>query len=453
MGMTSLERRVAAALAAIFGLRMLGLFMILPVIALYAADYSGYTATLAGLAVGAYGLAQAFLQIPMGLLSDRIGRKPVIAFGLALFAIGSVFAANADTMWELIAGRTIQGAGAIAAAVMALAADLTREEQRTKVMAIIGGSIGLAFAVALVIGPIFANWWGLSGLFWLTAGLAAGGGVVLATVVPEPSRHKMHRDTQPILADVGRVLADGQLLRLDFGILVLHAVLMASFVVVPLQLEANGIQRSSHWLVYLGVLLAAVAGMIPLIVWAERRRQVKTAFVGAVALLALALSAMAFFGESAAGMIAALAFMFLGFNYLEATLPSLISKTCPPSYKGTAMGVYSTSQFLGAFLGGLMGGWLFGTFGAGAVFLACSVLVLIWLVAAAGMHKPSHLASRLLALGEIRAEDAARLADRLRQVQGVAEAVVIAEERVAYLKVDRKSLDEEALRAFSAAKA
>ncbi len=453
MGMTSLERRVAVALAAIFGLRMLGLFMILPVIALYAADYAGYTATLAGIAVGAYGLAQAFLQIPMGLLSDRIGRKPVIALGLLVFAIGSVVAANADSMWELIAGRAIQGAGAIASAVMALAADLTRDEQRTKVMAIIGGSIGLAFAAALVIGPVFGNLWGLSGLFWLTAGLAAAGALVLATQVPEPRRHMMHRDTQPVLSDVGQVLADGQLLRLDFGIFILHAVLMASFVVVPLQLQANGIEQASHWLVYLGVLLIAVAGMIPLIIWAERQHQVKTAFVGAVALLAAALFAMLFFGHSAAGMISALAFMFLGFNYLEATLPSLISKTCPVSYKGTAMGVYSTSQFLGAFLGGLMGGWLFEFFGSQAVFLGSAVLVLAWLAAASTMRKPSHLASRMLAVGEVAAEDAARLADSLRRVPGVAEAVVIVEEQVAYLKVDRKQLDEEALRAFSPAKA
>ncbi len=271
------ERRAAVSLAGIFSLRMLGMFMILPVFALYTDKIAGATPTLIGLAIGAYGITQALLQIPFGLLSDRLGRKPVIAAGLVLFALGSVIAATSTSIYGIILGRVIQGAGAIPSVVMALAADLTREEQRTKAMAIIGISIGMSFSVALVAGPVLDHWVGISGIFWLTAVLACVGIAVLYLIVPQPAVSSVHRDAQPVPAQFLSVLRDRELLRLDFGILILHMILTASFTVLPLVLRDElGLASAHHWYIYLPALLLSIAAMVPFIIIAERHRRMKT---------------------------------------------------------------------------------------------------------------------------------------------------------------------------------
>lgn len=450
--MTPGERRSAFALAGIFSLRMLGLFMILPVFALYADRLQGATPALMGLAIGIYGMTQALLQIPFGLLSDRLGRKPVIAFGLLLFALGSVVAALSDHIYGVLLGRALQGSGAIAAAVMALAADLTREEQRTKAMAIIGISIGMSFSLALVAGPIVDHWLGLSGIFWLIAVLAVGGIVLLYLVVPSPEISRTHRDAQPIPAQFVAVLRDTQLLRLNYGIFTLHMVLTASFTVLPLVLRDElGMASGVHWHIYLPVLIASVIAMVPFIVIAERRRRMKQVFVGAILLTAMAVSGLAFWHVTLLHVVVLLFLFYVGFNLLEASLPSLISKMAPPDSKGTAMGFYSSSQFFGAFIGGAVGGVVQGHAGVSGVFLFCAGALLIWLAVAASMRSPRYLVTHLVQVGQMDQHAARLLAQRFTQVRGVAEAVVIGEEGVAYLKVDKHALDEQSLAGITAA--
>lgn len=454
-GMTPTERRATFSLAGIYALRMLGLFLILPVFSLYATDHLiGATPMLIGLAIGAYGLSQAVLQIPFGMLSDRFGRKPIIIIGLLLFALGSVVAALSDTIWGVIIGRLLQGSGAIAAAVMALAADLTREEQRTKAMAVIGTTIGLSFAVALVAGPLLNSWIGVPGIFWLTALLAIGGIVVLKLGVPQHVDSRFHRDAEAMPSKFAEVFGDAQLMRLNFGILALHAMLMASFVALPLALRGPaGLPSEHHWWVYLPVMLVAIAVMVPFVIVAEKRRRMKQVFVGAIVLLGLSQLGLIAGHESVAGITVALLLFFTAFNILEATLPSLISKVAPADSKGTAMGIYSTSQFIGAFVGGGAGGWLLGAYGLAAVFGFCALMAAAWVLVAVGMPSPRYLKNQMIVVGTISAEQACELASRFKRVAGVVEAVVVAEEGVAYLKVDSALLDEAALREFSAAKA
>ena len=448
-GMSRNEVRSAVSMAGIYALRMLGLFMILPVFALYAGDLEGATPALAGLAIGIYGMTQALLQIPFGLVSDHIGRKPVIVFGLLVFAAGSVVAATADTMFMVIVGRALQGAGAIAAAVMALTADLIREEHRVKAMAIIGMSIGVAFALAMVLGPVLNTWVGVPGIFWLTAVLAIGGIAVVVLIVPNPAVSRVRRDAETVPAQITSVLRDAQLLRLDLGIFSLHLILTASFVVLPLALrDVAGLPADQHWLLYLPVLVLSLPMAIPFILAAEKHRRMKQVFVGAIAVIALVQAALALFHTSVLG-IALLLFMFYAaFNLLEAILPSLIAKMAPPDRKGTAMGVYSSSQFFGAFVGGAMGGILHGSYGMGSVFLFCSLVALAWVLFASTMQRPHYLGTRLLRIGPQDPANAQELAQRISAVRGVAEAVVIPEDAVAYLKIDQDSLDEDALRAF-----
>lgn len=376
--MTALERRSVSSLALLYSFRMLGLFMVLPLLSLYAGDMPGATPSLIGLALGAYGLTQAALQLPLGWLSDQVGRKPVIIGGLLVFALGSVLAATADSLWGIVIGRAVQGAGAIAATVMALVADLTSTEQRTKAMAIVGMSIGLSFAVALVLGPVIAAVGGLASVFWVTALLAGGGIAIVALLVPTPDAGAvMHSDVGARPKLFGRALRDPALLRLNFGVFSLHFILMACFLVVPGALEQlAGVDRAHHWQVYLPVLVLSVVGMLPLMRIAERGGRPREMFLCGIALLALAIPMLGL-ASSAIVLYLALWLFFVGFNYLEATLPSQVSKSVFAGGKGTALGIYSTCQFLGTFAGGA-GGWLVQHFGQLSLVGLCLGLALAW---------------------------------------------------------------------------
>lgn len=443
--MSSEERRAAASLASVFAFRMLGLFMVLPVLATYGQDLAGATPLLIGMAIGAYGLTQAFLQIPFGMLSDRIGRKPVIIGGLILFALGGLVAGQADSMLGVLAGRILQGAGAIAAAIMALVADLTRDQHRTKAMAMIGMSIGLSFAVAMVVGPLIAGAAGLAGVFYSTSLLALVGIALVALVVPSPQQAQHHRDAGVARGAFLPALRNADLLRLDYGIAVLHALLMACFVALPLALQEHaGLPREQHWWVYLAGLLLSFIGMVPLIIYAERRRRMKRVVLGAILLLALTQLLMWLSMNSLAALVVAVVLFFTAFNVLEATLPSMLSKIAPAGSKGTAMGIYSTSQFAGAALGGVLGGAVYGSFGLGGVFVCCALLAISWLAIGATMDEPPYVTSYRLAVDPTLVRDEALLR-RVLDVPGVAEAIIVAEEAAAYIKVDTQVLGREQL--------
>jgi MFS family permease len=383
--MTAEERRTGASLASIFALRMLGLFLILPVFSVYAKTLpGGDNLTMVGLALGAYGMTQAVFQIPYGIASDLWGRKKVIVFGLLLFAIGSFVAAAAQDLHWIIVGRVLQGAGAISAAVTALAADLTREEHRTKVMAMIGSSIGLVFALSLVAAPVLYGWVGMSGLFVLTGVLALGAIVLLLKAVP-PAPPPHGHEKLPLR----RVLLDANLLRLNFGIFTLHLLQMAMFVVLPHALvNHGGLEATAHWQVYLPAVLLSFAVMVPAIIVAEKRDKMRPIFLAAIFLLVVVQSGLFLSGETLWTLALWLMLFFVAFNVLEATLPSLVSRTAPPTEKGAALGVYNTTQSIGAALGGTLGGFIAQHFGDNAVFAVCAGLGLLWLGVAASMNFP-----------------------------------------------------------------
>ena len=379
------ERRTGMSLAAIFGLRMLGLFLVLPVFAVFAQGFpGGDDLTLVGLALGAYGLTQACLQIAWGSASDRWGRKPVIIAGLILFAIGSAVAALAPDIHWIIVGRVLQGAGAISAAVTALAADLTREQHRTKVMAMIGSSIGLVFAGSLVAAPILYATIGMSGIFWLTGALALAAIVVLLKLVPAAPPPV----AGPPVA-LATVLLEPQLARLNFGVFALHLTQTAMWVLVPSALiQHGGLPVAEHWKVYLPAVLLSFVVMVPAVIAAEKKGRMKPVFLGAIALLLLVQAGFYFAGQSLWALALWLTLFFVAFNILEATQPSLISRIAPPQAKGKALGLYNTLQAVGLFVGGAAGGLLAQHLGSGAVFAACALLALAWLALARSLQVP-----------------------------------------------------------------
>jgi MFS family permease len=375
------EFRATASLALVFSVRLLGLFMVYPVFAAYAGGLSDANPYLIGEALGIYGLTQGLLQIPFGLLSDKFGRKPMIVIGLLLFAAGSVVAAYSTSISGIIFGRALQGAGAVGSVILAMLADLTSEESRTKSMAMVGITIGGSFLIALVIGPIIASFVGVTGLFWLMAVLGLAGIAIVVFLVPTPRLLEVHRDAETVPSAFGAVLRNRALLRLDIGIFVLHAMLTAMFLVVPDLLRTTlNLAPDSDWMIYLPVLLVSVI-IMGAALGLERRQRGQSVFIGAIVALAASNALIIAGGGNAIMLIAALVIFFSAFNVLEATLPSLVSKTAPAAHKGTALGVYSSLQFLGIFAGGAVGGWLNQNSGSGGVFTFTIALALLWLIA------------------------------------------------------------------------
>lgn len=435
------------SLALVYALRMLGLFMILPVFSLHAHEYTGATPVLIGLAIGIYGLTQGLFQLPFGFLSDRVGRKTVIIFGLLIFGAGSMLAAEAESITQVIAGRALQGLGAIAAAVMALAADLTREEVRLRIMAAIGMSIGASFMLSMIIGPIIAAGFGLRMLFWITAGLALLGILVVAFVTPNPPRQSFHRDAQVSLRDVGRVAGDIELLKLGFGVFVLHLVLAATFVVFPLLLQQNlQVDEALHWRTYLPVFVLSIFLLVPMIIVAEKYRKSRLVFGLAVVMLALAEFGLAW-SETYLAVFLMLVLFFGAFNFLEAMMPASVSRIAPADMKGTAMGLFSSAQFIGAFAGGLLGGFLLGAADYATTFLSLSGILAIWFLVALTMKAPRYLASKIVSLKDLNSQELERFVERARNIEGVHEISVYETDRVAYLKVE-KGFDDSELRAL-----
>ncbi len=435
------ELRAGISLAGVFGLRMLGLFLILPVFAVHAPQLAGGDdLTLVGIALGAYGLSQAILQIPFGAASDRWGRKPVIYVGLVVFAAGSFLAAAATDIWTTIAGRTLQGAGAISSVVVALAADLTREQHRTKVMAMIGATIGFSFALSLVAAPALYRVIGMGGLFALTGVLSLAAIPVVRSMVPDvPLQRPASRPTP-----VRSLFLDAELARLNLGIFVLHLVQMAMFVVVPPLLVGAGLPVDGHWMLYLPVVLASFVFMVPPILYADRRNRPKPVMLGAVAALVAVQAALAAGSAGIAGYAFILVAFFAAFNVLEALLPSLVSRVAPAHARGTAIGVYNTTQTLGLFFGGLLGGWVAKSFGTTEVFALCALLCMVWLIAVAGMRPLASPVNELssLTLTIASGVNLEGLSEALSRVHGVREAEVVSGERIARLKVVPGQWDE-----------
>jgi MFS family permease len=442
--MNAIEKKAVFSLAGIFGLRIFGLFLILPVFALFADELSGATPTLIGVTLGAYGLTQAILQIPFGILSDRWGRKKAILLGLLIFAIGSVVAAYAETIYGVMVGRMIQGAGAISAAVIALLADLTREEQRTKAMALVGVSIGFIFMLSMMLGPLLDNFIGVRGIFGLTAVFALLAMAVLMKVTPNPVQSTLHRDAEPVVSQLKEVMQDSQLRRLDFGIFSLHMVLTAIFVVVPFQLiELGGLEKMIHWKVYVPVMLAAIITMVPFLILSQQTSKIRGVFIAAITLVAIALVILSWSASSQWWpFVVGLVVFFAGFNALEAMLPSLVSRVAPAGSKGTATGVYNSAQFLGVFVGGSVAGFLSGFYGPGMVFLFCLSVIIVWLGWTIAVPAFTLYSSKVINVGSRTDEELSALKIQLLNLAGVQDVSLLSGESTAYLKIDDKQFQQ-----------
>jgi MFS family permease len=448
---TKTERAATRALASIFGLRMIGLFMILPIFSLYANHFNHVTPLLIGMALGAYGVTSGFLQAPLGALSDKIGRKPVIIIGLVIFALGSILCAHSHSIYGIIAGRALQGAGAIGSTLLACAADLTREEVRTKAMAIMGITIGVSFVIAMILGPILAVHFGISGIFDLTALCAILAIIIVYLKVPNPKKTVFHRDQQIDKRTLKSTLKNTQLLRLDLGIFCLHAILTATFIVLPLALtDQLHLSKMDQAWVYAPVLILSFLLMVPFVIMAETKHKMKQVFLSAIALFGLSQLGFIFLGSHISAVVISLIIFFTAFVLLEATLPSLVSKLAPISSKGTALGVYSSCQFFGAFAGGSVGGFLYGEHHISGVYVFCLVLALIWFIFAITMEKPAQVATRMIHLSNIKNEKQAHeLEQKLLKINGIKQAKVIVSDKIAYLKVESKVLNEDDLLKFA----
>ncbi|MAF75918.1 MAG: MFS transporter [Idiomarinaceae bacterium] len=432
--MNALEVRAALALAVVYVLRMLGLFMVMPVLAVAAMDYPDYSPLLVGLAVGGYGLTQAALQIPMGMMSDRWGRKPVILLGLSVFAVGSFIAAQADTMAWLIVGRILQGAGAIAGAIMALATDVSRESQRAKVLAIIGIAIGFSFYLAVLLGPLIAESWGMAGIFAITGVLAVACMPLIVWVVPT-GESLSSGDTLPQKGQLRRLIFSSQLWRLNVSVMLLHMMITLLFVQLPVTLLHFDMTLDSHWTLYLPVLGASIVGLI-IMMGAARGKTPKSLLMIGVIMMAVAFGMMSAQDHTWWVMVVAVILFFTGFNYLEANFPALVSSIAPAGEKGTAMGIYASFQFFGAFLGGVLSGVVTDIWTPETAYLVGAIAAALWLLILSGLKEVSRV-KRVMMSAQFSDSQTETLKTRLATVPGVLEITLSSEDGAVYLKVDR----------------
>lgn len=431
--MNALELRTSLALALVYVLRMLGLFMVMPVIAIAAMDYPDYSPLYVGLAVGGYGLTQAALQIPMGMLSDKWGRKPVILLGLAVFALGSFIAAMSDTMLGMVVGRVLQGAGAIAGAIMALATDVSRESQRAKVLAVIGIAIGFSFYLAVLLGPLIANAWGMAGIFGVTGLLALLCMPLIVWVVPQTSIVSSG-DTLPQKGQLSTLFFSSQLWRLNVSVLLLHMLITLLFTQLPLTLLKFDLALEEHWSLYLPVLGASIVGLI-IMMGMARGRTPKSYLFTAVIMLAVALGGLSGLDQRWWLVLSACILFFVGFNYLEANFPALVSSIAPAGQKGTAMGIYASFQFFGAFLGGMLSGLITELASPQIVYAIGASIALLWLLVLLGLKEVSRVQRVTLAINDGSAKP--HIIDALKVQPGVEEVTLNGNHDAVYLKVTR----------------
>lgn len=438
------ERRAALGLSLVYVTRMMGLFLLLPVISVLGSDLSGATPILIGLAIGIYGLFQALLQIPFGFASDRFGRKPVIVAGILIFITGSIIAAFADTIWGIVVGRAMQGAGAISAVVMALAADLTRDSQRTKIMAVIGSSIGVSFILSIVLGPLMMTRFNLQQIFFCVAALGVLSLVTILFLVPVPGVSGKDRSVAVITSDLPAMFRNRELLKLDFSIFFLHLIITATFVSIPLRLIEVGMNVDVHWKLYLIGALGSLLVLVPLVFLNERKLSTSTTMLICVVGLALAEVLLGFMNSEMFIVVTGLIAFFGFLSVLEAMLPSLVSRIAPASGRGTALGVYSTSQFIGAFFGGVIGGVMIEHTGMASTHFMLAAVCLLWIPVVSGIRETEKLGNRRFTIkSEMLKSVSARkdMSESLLKVQGVKEVTLFPSESAAYLKVDRNLLD------------
>ncbi|MGB0936227.1 MAG: MFS transporter [Colwellia sp.] len=452
-GLNLIEKKAAFSLASVFGVRMLGLFMILPVFAIYGEQLVGYSPLWVGLAIGAYGLTQAIFQIPMGIMSDKFGRKPVILAGLIVFLIGSAIAAMSTSIYGVVIGRAIQGMGAIASATLALAADLTREEQRPKVMATIGMFIGLSFTFAMILGPIVAENFGLSGLFWFIAILTVMAMGLIQFAVPYSTNKAPRGDNVALPSQIMHLIRHPDLSRLNVGVFILHMALTACFVTLPKQFVASGIALDSHWKIYLPTLIGSFFLMVPFMIFAIKKQKETQMFSASVALLCAALFMLWLFPLGIGTLIFSTVLFFTAFNYLEATMPSILSRIAPAGVKGTVMGIYASSQFFGAFVGGILGGLLATTFGEQSIFLVMAIICALWVILSSGMSPLKKSKNFSFDTNITSSEQAEQVAEVLANMPGIIEATIMSDnerlnesKQIAYLKVDMNLVDFEKIK-------
>ncbi len=449
--MNPTEKRATISIAAIFSTRMLGLFMIFPVFVLFAQEeFVNVTGTQIGIAMGIYGLTQAVLQIPYGVLSDKYGRKPLIIGGMLVFMFGSIICAMADSIEMMIVGRAIQGMGAVAAVLMASVADLVEEKFRLRAMAVVGITIGLSFTASLALGPLLSAWYGVRGIFWITGAIALLGALLVIYAVPEIKNQSFQREAQTDSSQFAEVLKNAELLRLDIGVFILHAMLTAMFIAVPLMMrDEAGLDTLQHWHIYLPVMLLSFVLMVPFIIMAESKGKMKQIFVGAVLTVSLMQFAFILFPSGYWWIALVLLIFFTAFNLLEASLPSLVVKISPADKKGTASGVYSSGQFMGAAVGGLVGGMSYQHFGIEGVFYFTGLIGLIWFTVATSMKNPLPLSIATIALDNTFSEqEVSQLTDKLLAEQGVHEVVFKIEENRVFFKIDRQHINEVGLEEF-----
>ncbi|BAH83205.1 MFS transporter [Candidatus Ishikawella capsulata] len=435
--MTISELSASWSLGTVISLRMLGMFMVLPVLTTEGMKLSGANESLIGLAIGIYGLTQAVFQIPLGLLSDRLGRKPIIIGGLLIFIIGSTIAATTSSIWGLIIGRAVQGAGAISAAVMALLSDLIREQNRTKAMACIGISIGITFTIAMVAGPIITHHLNFNALFWLISMLAILAIVITLLAVPSVKYYTFNRETSVVKSSIRLVLSNINLIKLDASIFILHALLMLNFITLPKQLVQSGLPLDKHWEIYLSTMLISFLSIMPLIFLAEEKHCIKWLFIFGIITLIIAEIIFLSADNHLWILVSGSQIFFLAFNLIEAILPSLISKESPLGYKGTAMGIYSTSQFLGIAIGGSLGGILLGYLGYKMVFICGIILSIIWLMFIITIREPPYVSSLRFIIKNIDLFSN-KLDKYLIEQKGVLSTLIIPEEECVYIKIDTK---------------